>query len=281
MSGLKTISTLILAIMLYFFIWTQLNAQRKEYLSINYVDYTISSEILAPLSLEFKGIVSDFLFLKMHTFLGSELKKNVIMGKAHAQYTYDAVNAITDLDPWFWDAYLVAFLDLSWEYQEYEKSNKLLFKARKYRTNDFRVPYYIAFNYFYFMKDNVNGAKYLMEASKLPGSPEYFPGLAAKLSMYASDYSSAILFLKDMIENTNNKKINEQLLLKLKTFIILDNLNIKVEEYKNKFNQAPQKLTDLIEKGIITELPEDPYGGEFYILESGSIYTTSNMMFKK
>jgi len=47
--------------------------------------------------------------------------------------------------------------------------------------------------------------------------------------------------------------------------------------YKDRFGIAPFSLKDLITAGIIAKLPEDPYGGEFYIALDGSIKTTSDL----
>jgi len=46
-----------------------------------------------------------------------------------------------------------------------------------------------------------------------------------------------------------------------------------------KFEQErpPEKIDVLIAKGVINEIPQDPYGGEFYIDKDGSIKTTSEL----
>jgi len=269
---------LLAALALYAFAWQHLDKQRDAFLKANYMDYTLPSRFTGPAAMEFKGIASDFLFLKVITFLGEKIGRKEKFDGRHVDYLKTSVNTITDLDPYFWDAYLFADMMLAWDFGEYQAANEILLKARKYRKNDFRIPYYLGFNYFYFMHDNANGAKYLMEASKLPGSPSYLPNLAARLSLYAAQHRTAISFLKKMLDETKNERVAKQLTMRIKTLIIFDRLEQTVRQYKAQFNRMPATLNELTDSGLIEKIPEDPYGGRFVLLENGRVYTTSKML---
>ncbi len=104
--------------------WITLKKERELFLTEEYISYTAPSAITAPASLEFKGIVSDFLFLKVSTFLGGEIGEKKELTENHAKYVYDTSSIITDLDPYFWDAYLFSFLNLSWGFRKYETGNR-------------------------------------------------------------------------------------------------------------------------------------------------------------
>ena len=262
----------------YFVIQQNLAVKRENYLNQSYMDYTLPSKVSGLFALEFKGILSDFLFLKVSTFLGDKFIKNEKLESKHADYIYNSVDVITDLDPWFWDAYLLADMLLTWDFGKIDMANKLLFKAKEYRTTDFKVPYHIGFNYFYFLKDNMNGAKYMMEAARLPGSPAYLPGLAARLSVYQNQYGPAILFLGETLKKTQNPSLAKQIEIRLKTLIILDNLEKAVQEFKGIYGFFPFKIAELVDRGLIKKIPQDPYGGEFTILKNGRVFTTSNMI---
>lgn len=242
------------------------------------MDYTLPSRFTVPAALEFKGVVSDFLFLKVITFLGERIGRHEKFGPAHVNYIKTSVDTITDLDPYFWDVYLFADMMLTWDVGAYGLANELLLKAMSYRRNDFRVPYFIGFNYFYFMQDNVNGSKYLMKASRLPGSPSYLAGLAARLSVYALQHKTAIAFLKEMLDETQNEKVARQLALRIKTLIALDRLEQKVAEYKKTYHHMPASIDQLVTAGLIDAIPEEPYGGKFILLNNGRVYTTSKMV---
>ncbi|MDA3918362.1 MAG: hypothetical protein PF690_15500 [Deltaproteobacteria bacterium] len=272
---------LILSLGGYFLIQQNLTVKRENYLNQSYMGYTLPSKISGLAALEFKGILSDFLFLKVSTFLGDKFIKREMLADKHADYIYNSVDVITDLDPWFWDAYLFADLLLTWDFKKIDMANKLLFKAREYRTNDFKVPYHIGFNYFYFLKDNMNGAKYMMEAASLPGSPTWLNGLGTRLSVYQNQYKPAIMFLSETLKKTHNPALAKQMEIRLNTLIALDKLEKAVQEYKKIFGFLPLKITDLIDKGFVKTIPQDPYGGEFIILKNGRVFTTSNMIHKQ
>lgn len=263
---------------MYSVVWQNLQKERQIFLNTRTMDYTLPSGFVLPATLEFKGIVSDFLFLKMITFLGERIGQHETFGSDHANYIKTSVDTITDLDPYFWDAYLFANMMLTWDVGEYELANDLLLKAMAYRENDFRIPYFIGFNYFYFMHDNDNGAKYLMKASEIPGSPPYLATLAARLSVYALQHKTAITFLKKMLDDTQNEKVARQLALRIKTLIALDQLEQKVAKYKNKYQQMPSSIEQLVTSGLMDEIPEEPYGGKFVLLDNGRVYTTSKMV---
>ncbi len=268
---------LIVFIVLFGFSWKNLDELRRNYLKQNIVSYTTPSQIIGPTSLEFKGIVSCFQYLKMVTTIGEKIGANEKMSSDYSNYIFNATDIITDLDPYFWDAYIFSDMQLTWGFAEFNKANKLLMKAKKYRVNDFQPSYYIGFNYFYFLKDNENGAKHLMDAAKLPNSPKYLPGLASRLSIYSLKHKTAILFIKELLEKTINNKIRQQLTDRLDTLIILDKLEKNVDEFHNRFGYYPKKISELVDKKIISEIPVDPYGGDFYIFKVGRVFTTSKL----
>ena len=281
MKSMRTISLLALFLATYAFFACQLKVEREKFMQASFVDYTLPSEFTGPLSLEFKGLASDFLLFKFMTFIGGRVKELRNFDDQYWTYITETLETITDLDPYFWDAYLFAEMLLTWQAGKYEAANKLLLKARQYRTDDYRVPYYLGFNYFYFMKDNVNGAKYLMEASRLPGSHYWLASLAARLSAYASQHRIAIVFLKEMIGETKDERIIGEYMLRLKALEILDMLERKVTEYQETHEGMPSSLTELVTAGLIESIPEDPYGGEFVLREDGRVDTTSKMLIQK
>ncbi len=68
--------------------------------------------------------------------------------------------------------------------------------------------------------------------------------------------------------------------MRLKTLIIMDDLEKKVHAFKQKFGVFPGKLADLVDKGLTESIPDDPYGGKFVLLENKRVYTTSKMIYK-
>ena len=47
--------------------------------------------------------------------------------------------------------------------------------------------------------------------------------------------------------------------------------------YRKRFQTEPKKLEDLVEAGLLVKIPEDPYGGSFYLDNEGRVRTTSRL----
>lgn len=254
-----------------------LSEKRENLLNVSGIGYIVPSRLAGPASLDFKGIVSDLLYLKVSTFIGGKFIEKEKITPEYADVFYQAADVITDLDPWFWDAYLMNSIILAWDFNRTELANNLLKKASKNRTWDFNPPYYLGFNYFYFLKDNAAASSYLMEAVKRGGAPSYIAALASRLGIYQNQFGPVILFLEEQLKTTQNPAMAKRLEIRLRAVLILDRLERKVREFKTAYGYLPASLSDLIVGGMITHIPPDPYGGEFYVMENGRVFSTSNL----
>jgi hypothetical protein len=242
--------------------------------------YVIPAPILKITALEFDGLASDFLFLQALVFEGStfERKEKPRVKEWEYRWMYNILSASTDLDPYFFDPYYFGNANLTWEGNLIKETNTLLDKGSRYRDWDWMLPFYIGFNNFYFLQDNEKAAFYLMEAAKRPTySGTLLPTLAARLAYQGKRTENAIIFLQEILSKTEDKNIRwiyERRLNALKAILFLEKA---VAAYQDKFKAQPNKLDELIAKGILSELPQDPYGGKFYLDKDGSIKTTSEL----
>ncbi|MCD6199770.1 MAG: hypothetical protein J7K15_14580, partial [Deltaproteobacteria bacterium] len=90
-----------------------------------------------------------------------------------------------------------------------------------------------------------------------------------------------IIFLKEMIKDSKNENIKQNFMLRIKVLEIMDQLEQKVREYQKTYQKRPASLTELVTAGLIDKIPDDPYGGQFILLENGRVYTTSKMLRQK
>lgn len=238
-------------------------------------------EIAQASCLEFHGIVADYLMLKTMTFLGKKIGEDEKLNSEEWKRVHQMLLQVTDLDSRFWDPYLLAETMLTWEAGMFEEVNNMLIKATEHRPRDFRPWYFLSFNHFYFMKDFKKAAKYLEEAAKRPGAPFYLSGLAARLSLYGDETDTGIIFLEDMLRETSEPKIRIYIEKRLEALKALNTLEKGVKQFKKTYIKLPASFKELISSGIIKEIPQDPYGGEFVLLKNGRVYTTSKLVEKK
>lgn len=260
--------------------------QRAYDIRGKYVTETVSSFGQLPsagvqaASLEFKGVVSDYLFFKTMTFLGMKVGERQNPSSSEWGVIHDMLQKVTDLDPKFWDPYVFAEMILVWQAGMFDEANVLLEKAALNRPEDYRPDYYIGFNYLYFKKDSKSAAPHLRKAAEFTNAPEFLKGLASRVSLYAGETGVGIFFLESIIKDTEDPwlaKYLEKRLAAMKTIFFLEQ---RIKEYQDKIGSMPKSPEDLVSEGLITEIPEDPYGGEFVFLENGRVYTTSEMIDK-
>ena len=227
----------------------------------------------------------EFTFLKAFYYT---LGLRVYMGKLSEEYLAPppfakdpivrTAEVVTRLCPYYYDIYYIANGYLTWDYGDVETANRLLEKGLEYTPERWIYYLYLGFNHFYFLKDYEKGAMYLVEASEVSGKPQY-AHLASKL-LYASGRTEvAIGILKGMIENTRDEGWKRGLETRLKALEGIYELEKAVEVFRERFGTLPQNLEELKNAGIIKGIPEDPYGGEFYIDEEGNVRTTSNLTY--
>jgi tetratricopeptide (TPR) repeat protein len=237
--------------------------------------------MVRALSFEFKGIAADFLMLEAMTFVGKKLLGGQELSPADCQHLYGLLQKITAIDERFLDPYVFAESMLVWHAGMIEEGNQLLLKATEHRPWDYRPFYYLGFNYFYFLKDAQKAAPFLRRAAQLPGAPTYLKGLAARFSLYGNETAAAIIFLDEMLRETSDPGTRNYLAKRLEALEIIHELEKKVQEFKEAKGRLPQAFEEMIAAGSLEEIPADPYGGKFVLLQNGRVYTTSQLTEKK
>jgi hypothetical protein len=243
----------------------------------------LPSPILKVTSLDFDGLASDALYFKALVYYGSTFIGNKRRAISEAQYTwlYNMLKTSTDLDPYFLDPYFLGNSILSWEANRVADSILLMKKGSQYRNWDYWLPFYIGFNYYYFLRDNTNASNYLMIASRKPGADPFYAYFAARLAYEGNRTENAIIFLEGILKTTKDETMRKDYVIRLDTLKAMLDLEKGVKVYKERLGSYPGKLYDLVEQRIIGRIPEDPYGGEFYIDKDGSVKTTSDLRYMK
>ena len=242
--------------------------------------FVLPTPILRITALDFRGIASDFMFLKALVFIGStfERKERPRVKVWEWKWFYHTLEASAALDPYFLDPYYVANSNLTWGVMMIRETNALLEKGARYRDWDPFLPFSIGFNYFYFLKENDIASTYLMEASRRPGASPIYASLATKLAYKSHRTENAILFIEQILKKTEDETLKKEFEARLEALRAILYLENAVNTYEKKFGRTPKHLGDLIKKGIIQEVPKDPYNGEFFVNSHGVVKSTSEYL---
>ncbi len=241
-------------------------AQEAKALPQADMPYPVPAPLIKLLAFGFKGIVADQLFLKSLVFIGSTMERTERprVRPAEWKWLYALVDSSTNLDPYFYDPYYFANANFTWDGKMIVETNKLLEKGSRYRDWDSTLPFFMAFNSFYFLGDNDSARSYLLEASKRPGAPFWFADLAARLSYSQKRTENAISFLEELVRRTDDEQLRKRYEERLSYLRSVLRREEAAKQYKRRFGKEPSRMDDLVTKGLIPGLPVDPFGGSLY-----------------
>jgi len=238
----------------------------------------IPSEVLVATSMEYKGVTADMMFLNASNFIGRNLMERRSPSSEEWQTFYFMLDRMSSLDGRFLDPYVFAEMMLAWQAKMYDEANFLLGKARKYRPHDWRMPYYIGFNHFFFQKNYTLGADYVMQAANISGSPSYLPNLAARLAFYGSRSKTALLFMRELIAENKQAELNPELEKRLAALEAAALIEDAAVEFTNRYGRRPENIGELVKTNVLSVVPQEPYGGEWRLYADGRVDSTSNFV---
>lgn len=193
------------------------------------------------------------------------------------QRLFVALDKATDLDPRNMDCYYFAqglFSDIT---PAIPVLNRLLTKGMRHRPQDWYLPFFISANYYFQLKDPVKAAEYLQRAAAINPDNALFASLSARMLYQGNQTQAAIAYLEAFIKETNNPAVRKKLLLRLHALTAIHFLENAIADFTKKEGRPPRILNEVVTAGIINKIPTDPYGGTFYLDDTGKVYTTSKL----
>jgi len=192
-----------------------------------------------------------------------------------------ALYTSTRLDPYNMDAYYFSQAVLPWDAGKPQEAIDLLEYGFAHRTWDWYLPFFLSFDYAFFMKDYGKAGEYLTKAAELNPRAAWFSTLAARYYYEGGRTALALAYLEELIPTARSEAIRKQLMIRAEALENILQLEEALAEFRNRFHQAPENLQELVHVGILNHIPKDPYGGIFYLDKEGKVRTTSKLAFGK
>jgi hypothetical protein len=63
---------------------------------------------------------------------------------------------------------------------------------------------------------------------------------------------------------------------RIEAFKSVRRIEVALAEFFSRYEKSPSSLATLVDVGVLKEIPQDPYGGEFYLDQTGKVRTTSD-----
>lgn len=248
---------------------------------VNKIGYMPEGEMLRFAVGDHRYLMSEWSVFKVMLYFGGMFDKNPNKVKLPPEYGNMAriISTSIFLDPYNMDAYYLSQAAFVWDVKDSARDiNKLLAYGMRYRTWDFYLPFFAGFNAAYFLNDYKSAADYMKKAAELSGDP-LFAKLAARYFHQAGRTELGIIFIDSMAKSAKDEKIKKSYLVRKEALQSAREISDAVQMYKERFNNYPASIDDLVKLGLLKQVPVDPYGGQFYISGKGKVETTSKFAF--
>lgn len=237
----------------------------------------VDPALLKSVSGEFKGLLADYLLLKVAVFLGGDEKAT----STDWESLYLLLKQAMALDPYFYQNTYLIQGNLVWKKDMAGKAIELLKMQSEYRYWDWEPDWFIGFNYLHFFHDNSKALHHLEKASKIPGAAPIAGLIAARIARGQGNTLTAISMLKTMAEATNKEDFKKILEKRLEAYIGQYKIEQGIERYRSRFGRRPAVLIELVSRGILEALPKTPSGKDYqYNPESGEVFFDQTGAFK-
>lgn len=223
-------------------------------------------------------LTAEAMVIKVLFYFGTLVEKfdqNVIIRPEQANMFRTLLTAVK-LDPYNVDAYYFAQAAFTWDVGRVAEVNELLKWGVQYRTWDPWLPFYLGFNNAYFLKNYDLAAEYMQQAAEVSGNP-LFTNLAARYFYESAQTELGLVFLDAMIDTAKDKSVRQSYTLRRDSLLAIRKIEQAQSEFQETTGSSATELGDLLRTGLLTAIPADPYGGEFYLDEDGKVRSTSKL----
>jgi len=236
--------------------------------------YVPDPRFLRIASLGYTSAVADILWFRTISYFGAHYRSDRLY-----PWLAKMCDVVTDLDPRAQYVYRFAGVILPWEAKRPDDGIALLDKGIK-NFPDYWLFYYLQGTNLYFFKDDLKrAATYLGRAAELPGADPYAVRLAAAMYQQGFDPATAESFLRELANSTPDptmRKVVEVRLKELKIAHDFDALETAVRRYRTQTGELPPNLQALVQAGMLSAIPPEPFGGRYTIdATTGAIKTNS------
>lgn len=150
----------------------------------------------------------------------------------------------------------------------------LLARGERQFPADWRIPFYAGYVHYFSLGNPEAGGMALLRATRIPGSPEYFPLLASRMLSEGNRPETALEFLRGMRDRETDPRRKASLEERIRRVLVerdLQSLEAAIADYTSKVGAPPAKLADLVRRGMLDRIPEDPYGGRYQLTQDGGV----------
>jgi hypothetical protein len=235
-------------------------AQERELRTV----FVPSPEATKVASMGFNMVIADLLWIRAVLLFVDFLEADSDDG---VYWTRTVLKTVGTLDPawrtpFFYGGGMLRLLG------NIEGSDEIFSDGMKAFPQDAYFPFSLAMNAYLHHKDLEMAVEYLQKAAGMPGAPRWYRSAAAEFISRQGRRATAMLYLKEQIQNANSERER----------VLLDNKykSLQHEEESEILQDRQQKWETFHGRTLesvksLAPLPPDPLGGEWIVAVDGKV----------
>ncbi len=152
--------------------------------------------------------------------------------------------------------------------EDVPKAIAFLEEISRLLPSEWRIPYWIGYNYLE-IENYEKTAEFYLKASVLPGAPPFLKFSPVGVLSRAESLERAFIQTRSLLESVDDEEDQAWILHRLAWLEQMQNLENKTREFKKLTGRFPMKLEELVEKGLLKEIPKDDFGTGFFLTDPG------------
>ena len=173
-----------------------------------------SGEVLRDMSLGYRTLAADLLFIRANLYYGRH-----IVGDEHMPWLSRFIDVLTTVDPHFKAAYFWGAMVTLYHKRQMagipaeviHRANQILEKGMQRFPADHRFPMRIASNLYYELGDRDASLPYFVRAAGLPGAPRWLREKLVDLHTHEGQQQAAQQALRHLVMSTDDPTLNREL----------------------------------------------------------------------
>lgn len=135
---------------------------------------------------------------------------------------------------------------------------------------DWRIPFYMATNYYLELHDKADALRYYDIAARTSGVPSTTERFAINFSIGFGSRDQTKALWETIRDTTNDEFTKARAQAYIDRLDELDYLEAAAKQYKAAYGVFPKSPDDLVAKHVIPQVPQDPFGFSFLMNPDGT-----------
>lgn len=231
-----------------------------------------SGKLMKLMSLEYAPLLADIYWTRVVQFYGNKH----VRGNANMELLWPLLDITTTLDPNLLVAYRFGAMFLSQAAPggagRPDLAVQLIRRGIQANPEYWRLYEDLGFVYYFDLKDYQKASEAFLEGSKKPNAQLWMKVMAAKIAAEGESFATSVFLWKDIYESTTDPMIKKSAQLHLQLLKAREDcrqLDALADEYTELYGLRPTRMSELVQAGLLRDLPGDPLGYAYIFDQNG------------